>query len=496
MVKYIFLGSPYNSSWINITSKLYETKIAEPVIFVGHDRHYKESIKIFGNNVIEDFKIRHRPYEIYNIDYNGIYSNFFESENYIRAKDICLKMMDRLDTYGVFNRLDREAYFHQLCILYLKKIELSKPELLISAESPHDHCRYVIYEIARFLKLPCFKFNNWTIAPLLIFQNLETNKPLKNSSNIDFKEYYMLIKTMIKDYIISVEDTDYEIDYMKDQRKNKGNAKIFKKKTSTNYFKDFKHNVGMFIKQKYNPINPYRLNLFTRTYIINKRKNNLLRKSKNFEDTFDNQENYVYYPLHFEPERTTNPDAGDYHDQFKVLSIIRDIIPKDFKIYVKEHPSQIYYSEKGSRGRSPLFYQLIKNIKSLKIINSDYNSQSLIKNSKCVFTLTGTVALESAILKKPCVTFGSTTWYSGCPNTITYSKSFDFNQISRMEIKSSKKVYDYLIHLMKEYSIPGIMNYSQLKYFKKFDDKEFKGLQEKLLFDFFKNFFSNQIYTR
>lgn len=495
MIKYIFLSSPYNSSWLDVTIKLYELKIAEPIIFVGHDRHYKEAYKVFGENVLEDFKIRHRPYELKNINYEGEHVNFFESKNYLRAKDICLKMMDRLDAYGLFNRIDREVYFHQLCILYLKKIESSNPDLLISAESPHDHSRYIIYEIARYLKIPCFKFNNWTIAPLLIFQNLETSEVIKININTNLKKYDPIIESMIKKYIDSVQDSRYEIGYMKDQRKNSGQSRIINKNTSINYFKDFKHNVGLFLKKKYSPINPYMLGFFTRTYIINKRKNNLLNQIKNNEESPDLQEKYVYFPLHFEPERTSNPDAGDYQDQFKVLSIIRKIIPKEYKIFVKEHPSQSYFSEKGSKGRSPLFYDLIKNINSVKLINQDFNSQKLIKNSKCVFSLTGTVAIESAILGKPSVTFGPTTWYSGCPNTIIYSKSFTFNQINSIKILSAKDVYEFLNNLMTTKSIPGFINFSQKQYFKQFDNEDFKILQDKYLLQFLKSFLSNKLYN-
>ena len=493
MIKYIFLSSPYNSSWLDVTIKLYELKIAEPIIFVGHDRHYKEAYKVFGENVLEDFKIRHRPYELKNINYEGEHVNFFESKNYLRAKDICLKMMDRLDSYGLFNRIDREVYFHQLCILYLKKIESSNPDLLISAESPHDHSRYIIYEIARYLKVPCFKFNNWTIAPLLIFQNLETSEVIKINTNL--KKYDPIIESMIKKYIDSVQDSRYEIGYMKDQRQNSGRSRNIKKHTSINYFKDFKHNVGLFLKQKYSPINPHMLGFFTRTYIINKRKSNLLNQIKNNEESPDLQEKYVYFPLHFEPERTSNPDAGDYQDQFKALSIIRKIIPKEYKIFVKEHPSQSYFSEKGSKGRSPLFYHLIKNINSVKLINQDFNSQKLIKNSKCVFTLTGTVAIESAILGKLAVTFGSTTWYSGCPNTIIYSKSFTFDQINSDKILTPKDVYKFLSNLMITKSIPGFINFSQKQYFKKFDNEDFKNLQDKYLLQFLKSFLSNKLYN-
>ena len=46
----------------------------------------------------------------------------FLSENYRRAKDRCLKMMDRLDLYGSFNRLDRDVIFNKLAMWTLKNL--------------------------------------------------------------------------------------------------------------------------------------------------------------------------------------------------------------------------------------------------------------------------------------------------------------------------------------------------------------------------------------
>ena len=83
---------------------------------------------------------------------------------------------------------------------------------------------------------------------------------------------------MIKSYVNSVQESSYEIGYMKDQRKNRGLSKVINQKTSINYFKDLRHNIGMLIKKKYNPINPYMLNIFSRILIIHRRKNNLIDK--------------------------------------------------------------------------------------------------------------------------------------------------------------------------------------------------------------------------
>ena len=77
-------------------------------------------------------------------------------------------------------------------------------------------------------------------------------------------------------------------------------------------------------------------------------------------ENIKNEKDFVYFALHFEPERTTTPDGDYFHDQFLALVTLRKIVPMDVLIYVKEHPSQFILKKKGSLGRSPLFYDLIK----------------------------------------------------------------------------------------------------------------------------------------
>ena len=104
--------------WLEAAIKLFKNNIAEPVIWLGDDRHYDKAKEIFGENVVQMLQFVHRPYTLKKINYSGENIEFFNSRNYIRAKDNCLKMMDRLDLYGSFNRPDREVYFHNLIIWY------------------------------------------------------------------------------------------------------------------------------------------------------------------------------------------------------------------------------------------------------------------------------------------------------------------------------------------------------------------------------------------
>ena len=111
MKKYIYFVTNQNH-WFNVSKNFMKWVLQN--LFCGWE--YSMIAKaIFEDNVVLDLIHRHRNYELVDIEYNGEYEEFF-SENYLRAKDRCIKMMDRLDLYGTFGRLDRETTF--ITLLY------------------------------------------------------------------------------------------------------------------------------------------------------------------------------------------------------------------------------------------------------------------------------------------------------------------------------------------------------------------------------------------
>ena len=134
-----------------------------------------------------------------------------------------------------------------------------------------------------------------------------------------------------------------------------GNINRIIKEDLPEIYRDIKHNVANIIKGRWSSINPYRLNIFTRLKIQRKRAKNLNESHINIINFDINNKEYVYFPLHYEHERSTNPDGGDFHDQFKAIQCLRNLIPENIDIIIKEHPSQFLVKGRGSRGRSPLF---------------------------------------------------------------------------------------------------------------------------------------------
>ncbi len=483
MKKYIFFVTN-QEHLLNSAIRLYENKIAEPIIWLGDDRLYEKAKKVFKKNTFSDLDLKHRNYENLDYSYNGELNTFFKSQNYYRAKDICLKMMDRLDLYGTFSRIDREVYFHNVLLFFFKHINDKQPDVLIANEAPHDFVKYLIYEICLYKKIPCYKFNNWTLLPLLFIVNLE-NHQLIPFNQKTFGKFGSLLNSKIEDWIKLISKDNYEISYMAKQRKSSSISKKinrFFNKGINIIYRDLKHNLGMRIKNKYSPINPYRLNLFTRLKIKKKRKSNLLKSLIKNTDKLNLQNTeYVYFPLHFEPERTTNPDGGYFHDQFIAIKSLRKIVPSSIAIFVKEHPSQFFYSGKGSRGRSSLIYSLIKKIENTKIVSTEVDTIDLIKNSSLVATISGTVAIEASSLGRHSIVFGNP-WYAGCPNIFSYSDHITYENIISQKIVAPKKIINFFINLKNEYSFLSFQNQSQKIHNHEFNNDEFNQIQNESVY--------------
>jgi len=470
MKKYCFCMTG-NQLWFDAAIKIKELGIAEPVLWLGDDRHFCNAKSAFGDAVIPMADLVHYQENIENIKYSSEHIDFFLSQNYLRAKDRCTKMMDRLDLYSTYGRLDREIVFNKLAIFYLKKLEYAKPEALIVAEMPHSHAQYLLYEICDFLDLAIFKFNTWMPVPLLFMQDVRTGQRVELDQEISSK-YNRDIEHEIHNYIHAIikrmkDDQAYELSYMKAQRQSLlffNKVKNFFQSGARDALKEFWFQLRRNIKYDYYKINPYKLGAFGRYKIKRIRRKSLKKELVNNQRSIDLDRQYAYFALHFEPERTTNPDGGAFHDQYLAILQLRKLIPNNIDIFVKEHPSQFYMADKGSRGRSPLFYEAIHNVQGVHLIDMDIDSIDLIKNSMLVSTITGSVALEAAVMGRKSVIFGDT-WFNNCPNVFAWSEDLSFDNIIKQPTKNSEDILTFLLNEKKLHAVLGCQNISaQLRY--------------------------------
>ncbi len=112
-------------------------------------------------------------------------------------------------------------------------------------------------------------------------------------------------------------------------------------------------------------------------------------------------ERYIYFPLHYQPEATSNPMGGDmYADQILALNILSQALPKDMKIYVKSHPEQLALMITKE------YYKDMARIPRVLLMKKECSTFDLMKNAVAVSTLTGTALWECQFFGIPAIVFG------------------------------------------------------------------------------------------
>ena len=159
-------------------------------------------------------------------------------------------------------------------------------------------------------------------------------------------------------------------------------------------------------------------------------KHYLDASSNRFRDTIGKTE-YIYFPLHLQPEMTTDVLGEEYADQLLAIETLRNIIPDDLEIYVKENPKQTGLM------RSDVFFKRLEKIPNTRLLSRDTSSFELIKNAKAVATITGTAGWEALRIGKPVIVFGNIFW-NHLPGAFHIGKKPTWQDISAFEFSASK----------------------------------------------------------
>ncbi|MEK7165083.1 MAG: hypothetical protein AAB779_03995 [Patescibacteria group bacterium] len=160
---------------------------------------------------------------------------------------------------------------------------------------------------------------------------------------------------------------------------------------------------------------------------------------------------FIYIPLNVQPERTTCPQAGVFDDQLLLIETVAHCLPKDWVIYVKENPNQLnlgnifchMYRYQG-------YYKNLSRLSNVHLVPADTSTYDLIRQAQAVATGTGTAGWEALMRLKPVLVFGSV-WYMYCPgawrvmDVISCQQAID--KISNGSQPDKQNVLNYLAAL-------------------------------------------------
>jgi hypothetical protein len=147
---------------------------------------------------------------------------------------------------------------------------------------------------------------------------------------------------------------------------------------------------------------------------------------------------YIYFAAHYQPERTSQPEALEYEDQFLAIGTLSRALPPGWRIYVKEHPRQFAQSPPGGHrrhARTTLDYHELAAFPNVSLIEAHADSIELIRNARMCATLTGSTGWEALKEGKPALVFGPC-WYCECEAVFL----IDSVDTARMMVKAAEEL--------------------------------------------------------
>lgn len=178
------------------------------------------------------------------------------------------------------------------------------------------------------------------------------------------------------------------------------NDKLLDEKSKISFFvKKAKYFFSERIYESHDPTKPDSLKkaLFGFvSYYVNKKKYHWFIKERSKEDVLNKK--FVLFTLHKQPEASIDNTGRYFENQLEIIKNIWRILPQDTFLIVKEHSNAI-----GDRNLD--FYNQIQNFENVDLVEYQADSYSLIEKAMAVFTISGTIAYEAALMKTPAFTF-------------------------------------------------------------------------------------------
>lgn len=328
------------------------------------------------------------------------------------TESIAISMMSK--RYENLPTEERKHLYYHLLQYWQGVINQYNPEAIIFSAAPHTVYDYVIYALAKKKNIKTILFECSVVNDrMLLLEDFRESHPLlkleswKNQSgefklsdlSEDLREYYLKqSKLRNSREIPDFQEATYKL----------VNVLLRGRYSNTRIFKARMQSIWRSIRNLSFP------KLIIK-FFINRLGPNLKKEYQSVQLTADFKKKFIYVPLHYQPEQSTVTQGDVFVDQLLMIEILSYALPKDWLIYVKEHPYQ--WRTRGLTffyARPRGYYKAIARLKNVRIVPYETNTFELINYAKTVATVAGAAAWEMVIRLKPALLFGHV-WFQNSP---------------------------------------------------------------------------------
>lgn len=361
---------------------------------------------------------------------------------------LTLKMMDRIELEESFSYHDRVRLFHRLAAWWSALLAHIEPDVMIGPTAPHVHYDYIAYALCRRWGIRTAMFENGSIPGLLL-------------STPRFEEGFPDLVAAYRELLASSSDGDVvlservqgdldrtrggyvfpravaPVDEAPPARETTKAARRLRwsdlaKLARVDRYPTYLRRVVRRSERRDPPPGPAGRRIAGHYHgrflvvgeaseeeeaqhatWVSQRLADLRSEYERLVTPAGRSAPYVYLPLHVQPERSTAPNGGIYDHCELMIEAVARVVPSDWLILVKEHPSLFRPWQVGERGRRLSDYARMAALPNVRLIPLETIPFALIDRARAVATVTGTTGWEAIARGVPVLCFG-TAWYQGC----------------------------------------------------------------------------------
>jgi hypothetical protein len=181
---------------------------------------------------------------------------------------------------------------------------------------------------------------------------------------------------------------------------------------------------------------------------------------KNLSYVIDDSVPFVYFPLHQMPDLTLLIGSPFNTNQIEIIRHISKSLPIGYKLYVKEHPTQVL-----REWRKTSFYKEILSIPNVQLLHYSVKTEDVLKKCSLVITINGIPGLEAAIFKKPAIIFSDSN-YSMLPSVHKLESIYELPDAIRSSLRTKVNANDVdkYLNLFDSHSFAFEMSEYELDY--------------------------------
>jgi RimJ/RimL family protein N-acetyltransferase len=368
--------------------------------------------------------------------------------------NLVLKMMDRFDLEESFGFAERTRLFHRLVAWWEAALDFIKPEIMMIPTAPHVVYDYIVYALCRRRGIRTVMFENAGLPGMLLrAPAFEQGFPELITKYCDFLELQSAANTTTlskcaEEYIAKARGSYSKPEEMVRIEKihsalghwdiSWSRLRILLKKIRhaaryplymTYLFDGLRRSLLKLCfgipgsaSRRISGFYHERLLVVGEASLVQEARHSkwVIERSRRLRRDYDSRctpvdlsTNFVYVPLHVQPERSTSPNGGIYDHTQLMIDALAQSMPTGWLLYVKEHPAQFAPWQLGERGRRLSDYQRITCAPTVRLVPRHINPFDLIDKARAVATITGTSGWEALARGVPVLCFGIA-WYQGC----------------------------------------------------------------------------------